>query len=134
MSDDVLIGKAAIIERCVARAREELAASPDFSSDLTRQDAAVLNIQRSCEAAIDMAFRMVRLIGLGAPASSRDAIDTLVAASIIDADLAMRLKRMVGFRNVAVHRYAELDIKVVEQVILSGLDDLLIFVAVALRF
>lgn len=67
MSDDVLIGKAAIIERCVARAREELAASPDFSSDLTRQDAAVLNIQRSCEAAIDMAFRMVRLRGLGAP-------------------------------------------------------------------
>lgn len=44
MSDDVLIGKAAIIERCLARAREELAASGDFSSDLTRQDAAVLNI------------------------------------------------------------------------------------------
>lgn len=133
MSDDVLIGKAAIIERCVARAREELAASGDFSSDLTRQDAAVLNIQRSCEAGIDMAFRMVRLAGLGAPASSREAIDILVAAAIIDGDLALRLKRMVGFRNVAVHRYAELDIKVVEQVIRTGLDDLLTFVAVALR-
>ncbi len=110
MSDDVLIGKAAIIERCVARAREELAASQDFTSDLTRQDAAVLNIQRSCDAAIGMAFRMVRVRGLGAPASSREAIDVLVAAAIIDADLAVRLKRMVGFRNVAVHRYADLDL------------------------
>lgn len=80
-----------------------------------------------------MAFRMVRLAGLGAPASSREAIDILVAAAIIDGDLALRLKRMVGFRNVTVHRYAELDIKVVEQVIRTGLDDLLTFVAVALR-
>lgn len=80
-----------------------------------------------------MAFRMVRLAGLGAPASSREAIDILVAAAIIDGDLALRLKRMVGFRNVAVHRYAELDIKVVEQVIRTGLDALLTFVAVALR-
>ena len=45
MVDDVLVNKAAIIERCVARAREEYAAAGDhFATDFTRQDAAVLNI------------------------------------------------------------------------------------------
>ena len=54
-SDDVIINKAATIERCVARAREEYAKnSATFAADHTRQDDAILNIQRACEAALDM--------------------------------------------------------------------------------
>ncbi len=34
---------------------------------------------------------------------------------------------MVGFRNVAVHQYEELDLAIVEAVIASGLDDLIAF-------
>jgi len=44
---DALAQKAARIERCVARAREELAAASDFRDDQTRQDAAILNVQRA---------------------------------------------------------------------------------------
>lgn len=52
MVDDVLVNKAASIERCVARAREEYAADPStFATNFTRQDAAVMNVQRACEAA-----------------------------------------------------------------------------------
>ena len=66
MADDVLINKAATIERCVRRAREEYAASPDtFATDFTRQDAAILNIQRACEAALDMGQHLVRRERLG---------------------------------------------------------------------
>jgi len=133
VSDDVILAKAQSLERCVRRAREELAASADFAVDLTRQDAAILNVQRACELAVDMAFRLVRLNDLGAPATNRDAVDVLVAAKMIDASLALSLKRMIGFRNVAVHRYADLDITVVENVIRFGLDDLLTFSSVALR-
>lgn len=61
MADDVLINKAATIERCVARAREEYDENPaTFQFDLTRQDAAILNIQRACEAALDMAQHLLR--------------------------------------------------------------------------
>ncbi|MEQ1779616.1 MAG: hypothetical protein ABL863_13835 [Nitrosomonas sp.] len=39
MADDVLINKAATIERCVARVREEYVKNPaTFSMDFTRQD------------------------------------------------------------------------------------------------
>ena len=55
MADDVVLNKAASIERCVARAREEYAIDPaTFAENHTRQDAAILNIQRACEAALDM--------------------------------------------------------------------------------
>jgi uncharacterized protein YutE (UPF0331/DUF86 family) len=75
----------------------------------------------------------VRRRGLGAPASSREAFDVLATADLVTPDLVIRLKRMVGFRNVAVHRYTDLDIAVVERVIRVGLNDLSEFVAVALR-
>jgi len=44
MHDDVLINKAATIERCVARAHEEYDRDPaTFEADFSRQDAAVVN-------------------------------------------------------------------------------------------
>ena len=52
-----LTGKRVAIERCVARAKEEfLAAGEHFATDFTRQDAAVLNVQRACEAALDISL------------------------------------------------------------------------------
>ena len=45
MADDVLINKSATVERCVARAREEYTRDPaNFTTDFTRQDAAILNV------------------------------------------------------------------------------------------
>lgn len=133
MPDNVIIAKADIIERCIKRAREELAASADFKSDYTRQDAAILNVERACEAAIDIMNRIVRMRALGAPVSTRDGFDRLVHASIVDQALADKLMRMVGFRNLAVHQYQALDIAIVRAVIEKNLDDLLEFTALALR-
>jgi uncharacterized protein YutE (UPF0331/DUF86 family) len=133
MPDDVIVAKVAIVERCIGRAREELKASGDFASDFTRQDAAILNIERACDASIDIADRIVRLRGLGAPDSSRESLAKLVAAAVINQDLAERLTRIVGFRNLAVHQYQKLDLAIARAVIEKNLDDLLEFTAIALR-
>lgn len=133
MPDDIIVAKAAIIERCVKRAREELSASPDFAVDFTRQDAVILNVERACEAAIDIANRVIRVRGLGVPSSSRDSFALLVSGGVIDQDLADRLMRMVGFRNLAVHQYQRLDIAIVRSVIERNLDDVLDLGARALR-
>lgn len=42
-------------------------------------------------------------------------------------DLGDRLKKMIGFRNLAVHQYRELDLDIVASVIRKSLDDLLEF-------
>ncbi|MFC4653901.1 DUF86 domain-containing protein [Rheinheimera marina] len=128
LPDDVLINKAATIERCIQRAREEYDKAPaTFASDFTRQDAAILNIQRACEAALDMGQHLIRLHKLGVPQSSRDVFTLLAAASLISADLAANLKKMVGFRNIAVHEYQRIQLPIVEMVILHRLDDFRIY-------
>ena len=128
MADDVLINKAAVIERCVARAREEYSKGPStFAADLTRQDAAVLNIQRACEAALDMGQHIVRREKLGLPQQARDVFDMMATAGWIDAALAGRLAKMVGYRNIAVREYQKLLLPVTVAVITVHLADFLDF-------
>ncbi|MSP62988.1 MAG: DUF86 domain-containing protein [Myxococcales bacterium] len=132
--DDVALNKAASIERCVRRVREEYAAlGGELGADITRQDSVILNLQRACEAIIDLAMHLVRVTRAGLPQESRDAFDLLVAAGRLDEELAGRLKRMVGFRNVAVHEYQALNLAVVDAIVRTRLDDLLAFAAHAVR-
>ncbi|MFN7538167.1 MAG: type VII toxin-antitoxin system HepT family RNase toxin [Burkholderiales bacterium] len=126
MADDVLLNKAAVIERCVARAREEYATNPaSFATNYTRQDAAILNIQRACEAALDMGQYLIRRDRLGVPQSARDVFALLAQGGYIDATLADELKRMVGFRNIAVHDYQALQLPITVSIIEKHLDEFL---------
>lgn len=126
MADDVLINKAAIIERCVRRAREEYAVDPgSFAANFTRQDAAILNIQRACEAALDMGQHLIRRERLGIPQSARDVFALLAQGGWISTSLADNLKRMVGFRNIAVHDYASLQLPITISIIQTHLDEFL---------
>ena len=126
MADDVLLNKAASIERCVARVREEyLAAGDAFASNFSRQDAAVLNIQRACEAALDIGHHLIRRDKLGAPQSARDVFELLSKAGWITLELAEALKKMVGFRNIAVHDYQALLLPITVSIITEHLDEFL---------
>jgi len=126
MADDVLLNKAATIERCVARAREEYAHDPaTFASNYTRQDAAILNIQRACEAALDMGQHLIRREKLGIPQSARDVFALLAQGGWISAALAESLKHMVGFRNIAVHDYQTMQLPITVSIIEAHLDEFL---------
>lgn len=121
---DALAQEAARLERCIARAREEHAASGDFATDHTHQDAAILNVLRACDLAIDMANMVVAHEGWGLPESAREAFDLLQSHGVVEAPLAQALRRVVGFRNVAVHQYEVPDLGIVAAVIDRELDAL----------
>lgn len=103
--DDVLLNKAGIIERCLRRVAEEYRGDPTRLEVFTYQDSIVLNLERACQASIDMAMYVVARDHLGVPQDSADAFRLLAQAGRLDAPLAERLRRMVGFRNVALHEY-----------------------------
>jgi uncharacterized protein YutE (UPF0331/DUF86 family) len=128
VNDEVLAQKITSIQRCVARAREELARSGKaFRTDYGAQDAAILNVIRGCDTAIDLANVVIRQRHLGIPTESRDSFQILMREKLIEFPLGERLKTMVGFRNLALHQYRELNMDIVEAVIGKGRDDLLEF-------
>lgn len=118
--DDVLLNKAANIERCIQRIKEEYNVA-DFQSNFTKQDAAILNLLRACEACIDMGNRVIRLKSLGLPQSSRDVFSILEQAKIISPELSRQMQNMAGFRNIAVHNYTQLNMDIVDSIINNNL-------------
>lgn len=126
--DEVLLGKAAIIERCLKRIDEEYRGHEDeLATNFTRQDSILLNLQRACEASIDAGMHLVRLHRLGIPTESRQVFTQLAQSSVIDPGLGQHLASMVDFRNIAVHNYRELDLEVVKAILHDRLSDLKTF-------
>ena len=70
-----------------------------------------------CEASIDAAMHMVRLHALGIPKDSRQAFTMLVKANLLDPKLGKHLEAMVGFRNIAVHNYTEINMDIVRSIL-----------------
>ena len=128
MIDDILQEKAGSIERCIVRVRAKYVGhEAELEHDLDLQDIIVLNLQRACQIAIDMGMRKGRLRRLGLPKDSADIFAILQAAGLLKKELATSLRRMVGFRNIAVHEYRKLDLDKVRYIIEHRLDDLLAF-------
>jgi uncharacterized protein YutE (UPF0331/DUF86 family) len=121
--DDIFLNKQAAIERCLKRVREEYGNDPINLKNITRQDAIVLNLQRACESAIDLAMHAVSIRKLGVPKETREAFQFLADAGLLPVPLADRLKKMVGFRNVAVHDYQSLDLAILTHILEERLGD-----------
>jgi uncharacterized protein YutE (UPF0331/DUF86 family) len=124
MVDDVILNKAATIERCLQRIVEEYAGDDkNLTENRTKQDSIILNLQRACETSIDLAMYVISRRRLGLPQDSRDAFTLLHTAGILPPELATRMQHMVGFRNVAVHEYTRLNLDVVRTIVTKHLDD-----------
>ncbi len=134
MADDVVLNKVASIERCLSRVTEDYAGhESELETNFTRQDAIVLNTLRACETAIDLAMHVVKVRGLGVPQSSRHAFELLEEAGLISEDIRERMKRMVGFRNVAIHNYTKLSVPILRSIIDQRLPDFRAFTEAMLR-
>jgi len=122
--NDVLLNKASTIIRCIKRINEEFAGDEqEFLINFTKQDSVILNLQRTCEASLDIANYLIKINDLGIPQSARDSFELLEKGHIISAELALRLKKMIGLRNIAVHDYQKLNMDIVVAVVRHRLSD-----------
>jgi len=133
---DVILNKKESIERCIKQIRHYYGLSSElaFVDDHMKQDAIAANLQRAAEQVIDMANHIIRKKKLGLPKDSGESFDILAKEKIILPELARKLKGMVGFRNIMVHEYQEMDIKIMVDVIENHLDDLIDFTNCLMKF
>lgn len=124
MGNDVIYNKVEIIERCFKRINEVYDNNTENLNDYTKQDSIILNIQRICEASIDLAMHIVSEKKLGIPQNSRDAFEVLCSNGMINDILMNKLKAMVGFRNIALHNYQAINLKIVQEIIEKHLVDI----------
>ena len=87
-------------------------------------------MQIAIQAAQDVASHIVSDEKLGEPRTNRELFDLLLRAGWLTESEAAPLGYMVGFRNILVHGYGDLDLSVVQDVLENRLDDLLRFAVI----
>ena len=87
-------------------------------------------LQVAIEACIDLAYHVASDEGWPAPANAREAFELLASHGLVPLDLAQRLGRATGMRNLLVHDYVAISIPVLASVVGSDLGDLRTFGAI----
>lgn len=128
MIDPALVDKKlAFIETCVRELEQE--ARPQLLETDVREARFVQHtLQLAIQAALDVASQIVSSRRLGEPETNRALFDLLRKNGLVDEALADKLYAMIGFRNVLVHGYQEVDLRIVRDILQNHLDDLRDFV------
>ena len=122
--DDVIVRKLDTVSRCLNRVRENTPLSLEvLLEDYTRQDVIVLNLERAVQACVDVGLHIFSGRNEPVPDSMGDVFLRLARLGIIDEKTAQALKGTVGFRNVAVHAYQEIDYAIVYSICTKHLND-----------
>lgn len=126
-NEAVILNKYESIEKCIRRIREEYENNPESLQDYRKMDCIVLNLQRACELVTDIAMYLVSVRRLGMPQEKREAFELLKKNNLISEEVEISMKKMIGFRNIAIHDYKNIDESILIDVIENHLDELLDF-------
>lgn len=120
---DPILSKISIIKNCLTTISKATGLNPDKLDDVIIQDAYVLNLQRAVQACIDIAHIIIAEKGYKLPASYKESFMILNRNKVISADLAEKISKMIGFRNIAVHDYQSLSPAILKSILVNNLKD-----------
>lgn len=130
MDRAVIEQKLESLRRCIARIESKRPfTSQQLAEDFDLQDIVALNLTRAVQLSVDMAAHLVSSMGVPAPNTMGESFDRLAQAGIIEPVLTQHLKRAVGFRNLAVHNYSNVNWDTVHAIVEHHLGDFKTFAA-----
>ncbi|PYV07555.1 MAG: hypothetical protein DMG07_28335 [Acidobacteria bacterium] len=134
MDREVISAKLETLRRCVQRIKDKTPASAAvLLEDYDLQDIICINLERLVQTCVDLASHIIAESDLPAPGSMSEAFERLRQLKLIPDELAARLTKAVGFRNVAVHAYREMDWEIVYGIITTRLADFVDFARAVAR-
>jgi len=110
MDREVIEQKLESLRRCIQRIETKCPADPAIlERDPDLQDVITLNLTRAVQLCVDIGSHIIAGLEVLPPSTMGKTFDTLAEAGVIHEQLAMQLKKAVGFRNIAVHNYEAID-------------------------
>jgi uncharacterized protein YutE (UPF0331/DUF86 family) len=112
------------LRRCVQRVSDKCPTDVKIlQSDPDLQDIVSVNLTRAVQLSVDIAAHVIADLNAAAPDTMGETFDVLARENVIPEELAERLKKAVGFRNVAVHSYRKIDWSIVHRIACERLGD-----------
>jgi uncharacterized protein YutE (UPF0331/DUF86 family) len=124
MDRRVIETKLESLRRCVKRIEQKRPSTPQtLATDYDLQDILSVNLERAVQLCVDLAAHVIADREISAPTTMAAAFEALHALHILSSDLTNSMKKAVGFRNIAVHNYQEIDWEIVFNICHHKLDD-----------
>lgn len=130
MDREVIEQKIESLRRCVERIRQKCPATAiALANDPDAQDILTLNLTRAVQLCVDIGAHLVAAQDIQAPDTMGQTFDVLASLNIITPEIANRMKKAVGFRNIAVHSYEAIDWQIAHAIATHHLNDFAAFAA-----
>ena len=124
MDREVIEQKLEYLRRCLQRVVDKC---PPDSETLRRdpdlQDIVAINLTRAVQLCVDIGAHLIAGMQVPPPDTMGQTFDVLAMGGAIPEKLAKQLKKAVGFRNIAVHNYGEIDWAIVHAIARHQLGD-----------
>lgn len=99
----------------------------DLMHDTKTSAAVKYLMQTAVEACANIAEHIIFGLHIGHPETNKELFPILSKEGIIDEDLADKLSRAVGLRNILVHQYRKVNLAILADCATVGLNDLRAF-------
>lgn len=130
MDKEVLITKLESLIRCIHRIKDQnISKLEELEQNIDKQEIIILNLQRAVQLCVDVGNHILLDYRTQTPATMADTFKYLAENMLISKENAEQLSHSVGFRNIAVHQYENIDCKIVFSIITQHLDDFKTFAA-----
>lgn len=130
----VIYEKLESLRRCLRRVEVKCPKDVDaLAKDIDAQDILALNLTRAVQICVDIGAHLISETEFTPPDTMKQTFDLLNSAGLIDADLAVRMKKAVGFRNIAVHNYDAINWAIVHSIAQSRLTDFEAFARIVIH-
>ncbi|TAG28754.1 MAG: DUF86 domain-containing protein [Burkholderiales bacterium] len=124
MDSSLIAQKLESLRRCLVRVRTRCPASAQaLSQDVDAQDVVVLNLSRAIQLCTDIALHILASREQAIPQTMGQAFEALAAQQVISTSQGESMRKAVGFRNLAVHSYDEIDWQIVHAIATTHLTD-----------
>jgi uncharacterized protein YutE (UPF0331/DUF86 family) len=99
-------------------------------ADLDLQDIVSLNLSRAVQISVDIGAHLIAGMEVPPPDTMGQTFDLLAQEGVLNSELASSLKKAVGFRNIAVHNYENINWEIVHSIVKYHLADFSAFAKV----
>jgi uncharacterized protein YutE (UPF0331/DUF86 family) len=112
------------LRKCLLRVEQRCPDSLEgLLTDVDAQDVLVLNLSRAVQLCVDVSLHILSGRDQPVPETMGQAFMELAAENIINDDLAAKMRKAVGFRNIAIHNYEEMNWAIVYSIAKEKLID-----------
>jgi uncharacterized protein YutE (UPF0331/DUF86 family) len=135
MDRQVIEQKLESLRLCLKRVQQKTPQSvAELAGDADAQDVITLNLTRAVQLCVDIGAHLIAESDHPAPDTMGQTFDTLTRMRLIAPELALRMKKAVGFRNIAIHNYAAIDWQITHIIATRHIGDFAAFAAAIVDF